>query len=415
MKLYATKVCITPIEPVLQGGYGTRDHAYEAVHDDLYASIFILEIQDEEYVWISCDLSNGTKTLLDEMIKNLRLQDCNIEKDHIIFAGSHTHSGPNIYVEKEPEKADRNCFKYIAKTIASAVVEAFNEERVEVSTKYSDIVIDGLYSNRNSKIKQCDKHVHVLAFYDQDKLYAMWVCLSHHCTVLGASNYQLTADLFGAMRKILEENYHCEVMMAQGNAADMSNHMYRKEASFKELEYQSHAICKQIIEKMDLVDIDMDSVDHSSYVHTQLYSLDSSKYKKDLENYIKQDSLTDDKETKKWLNSKIRACKRKIALGDGLQLIDMPFEIWDMSQVQIIVVPGELGSVLGLKIKHASYKKPCIIWGYSNGANLGYLVEKEAYEQDSFESNISNYPSGVADDYTESIIKVLKKREQTLR
>ena len=411
MKFTSHQSVITPKKPVLQGGYGTRNHPFEGVHDDLLASIFVLEIQQEPYVWVSCDLSNGTGALIDEVFRSLRHQGCGLEKDHLILAGTHTHSGPNIYVDREPDKADPECFCTIAHIIAQGIVDALNKPRTEVCVKYADVLIDGLYSNRNSKTKLCDKHIHILGFFHEQELLGMWVNLAHHCAILGPDNYLLTADLFGAMRARLEQHYAAPVLMAQGNAGDMSNHMYRTGSGLEALDKQADAICQQIVAKLQWRPIRMEHVNYGRYLHTEGYELHAAVYQKKLEEYRARLEQSKDADEVKWLHSKIRNCSKKLALGDGPQVIDMPIEVWDMDDVQLLIVPGELGSVLGLRIKEHSSKKICLIWGYSNGANLGYMVERKAYEENSFESNISAYPCGVADDYTDYILHVLQKRD----
>ncbi|MDD2592528.1 MAG: hypothetical protein PHN21_06965, partial [Erysipelotrichaceae bacterium] len=82
-------------------------------------------------------------------------------------------------------------------------------------------------------------------------------------------------------------------------------------------------------------------------------------------------------------------------------------KILNMGDLQIVLIPGELGSILGLRIKEASKAKVCIVWAYVNPCHLGYMIEREAYNGFSQESNVTNYPAGIADEYIDDIIKNL--------
>ncbi len=406
MKISTLTCDITPLNPVIQGGYGTRNHAFESVHDPILAVIYNLEINQTNYYWISLDVSNGTNPIIDTLIYKLKVLGVDIPKNQIILCGSHTHSGPNIYIEKEKD-ANAHYFDYMTSRLAESVYKIQNYEKVDVTTKYSKVYIDGLYSNRNDAYKECDKFVHTIAFIHEGKMIAQWVNLSHHCTILGPKNYRLSADLFGEMRSILAKHYHCPVMLTQGNAADMGNRQYRTGNDFNAVAQQAFGICDQIISKENFKEINLNQYEYHKYTLSESYELDINQYQSKINNIQDQLTKVDNPDEEKLLLSSLRGYKRKISSGEGKHILDMNVEIINMNELKLVIVPGELGSILGNRIKKASNIPNCIIWGYSNGANLGYLVEKKAYEEDSFESKISIYPTGVGDDYTDFIINHL--------
>ena len=86
----------------------------------------------------------------------------------------------------------------------------------------------------------------------------------------------------------------------------------------------------------------------------------------------------------------------------------MPAWIYTFGDLQIVAVPGELGSTLGMRIKAASSAKVCLVWGYVDPCDLGYMIEKEAYEGFSQESNVTDYPAGIPDAYAAAIIEALQ-------
>ena len=83
----------------------------------------------------------------------------------------------------------------------------------------------------------------------------------------------------------------------------------------------------------------------------------------------------------------------------------MRAEIIRLNELEIFLVPGEFGSILGLRCKEASNAKLAFVWGYCNGSNLGYMVEKEAFQSESQESRSTRFPAGICDEYTAEICR----------
>lgn len=101
MKISTIACDITPLNPVIQGGYGTRNHPFESVHDPILAIIYNLEINHKDYYWISLDVSNGTNPIIDAIIYKIRLLGREISREQIILCGSHTHSGLIFILKKK--------------------------------------------------------------------------------------------------------------------------------------------------------------------------------------------------------------------------------------------------------------------------------------------------------------------------
>ncbi len=96
----------------------------------------------------------------------------------------------------------------------------------------------------------------------------------------------------------------------------------------------------------------------------------------------------------------------KIDYGNGDHEVNMPAEIYTMDDLQIVCIPGELGSLLGMMIKEAS-NRTCILWGYTGAGDLGYIVDRRAYQEMCQERNTTIYPEGEPEKYTEFIIQNL--------
>ena len=411
MKLSVKRIDVSPKENIFLGGYVQRKTPMEGLHDPITATIMVLTINNEKTVWVTMDLAGTTTGMIDNILSQLYDKGIKLPKDHFVLCGTHTHSGPNFhnrpgmnnYTEKEEAYV-----KYLCSSISQAISETYNEEGTEVKTRYSEILIDGLYSNRNDKNKLSDKHDYMIGFFNnEDKLVAIYHLMAHHCTVLGPQNMLCSADLFGNLRPRLEEYFGCPVFMAQGNAGDMGNKQYRDGNDFAALDRQGANIAAQIFNKYSWKDINMDSYSHKDVLYHASFHVDYSIYKQKYIEFSERLKVATNVDDIKLLTGWVGNAERKRNLPPEDKEIDMPAEILNMGDVQIVLVPGELGSILGLRIKEASKAKLCFVWGYNQSGDLGYMIEKEAFATESQESQVTQYNPGIADEYVEEIIRNL--------
>ena len=411
MKLTVRQIDVTPQEPVFLGGYVQRKTPFEKVHDPIMATIMVLTIGKEKLVWVTADIGGGSDNVIEGIIEFLKEKGLDISRDHLVVGGTHTHSGPNIRGKIGDEnfrQQEQDYLCYLCSRIADTVYDAYQQPGTEVHTRYSDVLIDGLYSNRNDKNKLSDKHEYMIGFFDsEEKAVAIYHLMSHHCTVVGSQSMDCSADLFGALRKRLQEYFDCPVFMAQGNAGDMGNRQYRDGNDFAALDRLADNLFAQITNKYCWKDIDMDSFKYERVSYQARYHLDYSGYAEKYREYSERLAKETNVDMIKHLTGWVAMAKRKMNLPSEDVCVEMPAEILTMNELQIVLVPGELGSILGLRIKEASKARLCFVWGYVNGCNLGYMIEKEAFSTESQESQVTNYVPGICDEYIEEIKKHL--------
>ncbi len=408
MKINFKRCDLTPTRPMWQGGYIQRTTFFERVHDPIKSTTFVLDNCGKKMAWVTCDFSGIQKDLADKIIGRINSKGLALSEDDIILAGTHTHSGPMVgsYYDRV---MDEEYIESVVETVASSVVELWDSEKEDVEVQYSNCLIDGLYSNRNDKNKWSDKLVHFISFNKDGKPVCLWYTMAHHCTILGPNFMECSADLFGELRNKLEEEFGCPVFMAQGNAGDMGNKQYRRANVFSEVEYQANMLIDQIRKKRSAwTTLELTEFNVRKYSYRTEYDVDASVYVTKKADFEKRLETETDFDTIKLLKTGIGAFERKIKAGSGHVVVDMPYKVMDFGKdLQIVLIPGELGSVLGQRIKDASKAKVCCVWGYVNPCHLGYMVEKEAYEGFSQEANVTNYPAGVPDLFIEDIVKNL--------
>ena len=411
MKLVMSRCDVTPKEPVYLAGYIQRKTRFEGVHDPITATVMVFTIKGEKIVWSTADLGGGSNAVIDEVIKRVNANGIALDRDHFVFGGTHTHSGPVVndsFTREQIGEPEKNYFDFLCDTLTKVICECWNKDGEEVHAKYSNIIIDGLYSNRNDKNKLSDKNEYMLGFFNNDdQLVGVYHLMSHHCTVIGPQSMMVSADLFGALRSRLEKHFGCLFLMAQGNAGDMGNRQYRNGNDFAAVEREANDLMEQIVNKYSWKDIDIDNFEHKSVVYHAKYHVDYGKYKDKYEEYKSRLAVETDFDMIKQLTGWVKMAERKKDLPSKDIEVDMPAEIITMNQLQIALVPGELGSILGLRIKEASKAKLAFVWGYVNGCDLGYMIEKEAFSTESQESQVTNYNPGVCEEYIETIINNL--------
>ena len=55
--------------------------------------------------------------------------------------------------------------------------------------------------------------------------------------------------------------------------------------------------------------------------------------------------------------------------------------------------------------KQFGKNKVCILWGYTNDNDLGYMVDREAYQLECQETNVTKWPIGIPEEYIGCIIE----------
>ena len=399
---------VTPKRPCWQGGYVQRKTFYENVHDPINSTTLCLSINDKKIVWINIDVAGVNQELQDTIIKKCHDNGVDVDVDSFVLSATHTHSGP-LLGDHFDRTADKEYVDFVIDTLVDYIKTVFTSEGTEVRVKYRSTLIDGLYSNRNDKNKLSDKIVHELGFFDNDERLVLILCtLAHHCTILGPNFMDCSADLFGELRRQISAKENVPVFMAQGNAGDMGNKQYRQSNLYDEVLKQATNITDQMNKKhSEWQSLQVNSFNIRSGKYKAIYDVDVNEFivkKADFEEKLKTETNFD---TVKLLVTGIKSFERKIAKGSSHVERDMPYRIADMDDLQIVFVPGELVSILGLRIKEASKAKVCLLWGYVAPGNLGYMIEKEAYEGFSQESNVTDYPAGIPDEYAANIIENL--------
>ena len=413
MKFASARRIITPETPIYQGGYiAQRNHPYEKVHDDVEATSFCLDFEGKKVCFVGVDVVGLNEKVIEKTFAKIAVTHPELGEDNVMFNVSHDHCSPATNpdpIANSNVMAPPWYVEFLTDRLAETVCESAEAEGVEVTARFCNMIIDGIYSNRNNINKPSNKNLNILGLFHDGRLEGMMVNLSHHCTVLGPNYYELSADLFGCMRRELEKEYGTVVNMIQGTAGDMGNRQYRQGNDYNEVERETANLLEQIRYRLKWEDVSLAYPEVTEITYHCAYDHDPASYDGKIADFEKRLESEKDFDMIKLLQSGLSGMKRKQLKPAGHYEAEMKASIWNMGDFQLVLIPGEIGSILGLRIKEASDSRCCLVFGYTNGSALGYMVEAQAFSEFSQEVNVTEWPEGIADEYVQTIIDGLGK------
>ena len=220
----AASVVITPDGPIWMAGYSSRDQPSQAVSQDLYAKILV--VQDEagaRFVIVTADLVGITDPMRADVDRQVK-QRYDLEPSAVFMNASHTHSGPEVRIdrmrieEREIEWIDR-AGQYVQATtgkIVSAIGEALDQlkparlsyahARCGFAMNRRRVTDTGVRGGPNPE-GPVDHSIPVLRVDSADEKALRAVVFGYAChnTVLGT--YDLNGDYAGWAQHFLQESH----------------------------------------------------------------------------------------------------------------------------------------------------------------------------------------------------------------
>lgn len=390
---------ITPLKPINLGGYGTRNHPFEGVHDQLECNAMWWVVEGEKILFVCLDVINVDRVFCDELRAKI-MESIDIKPENIIISAIHSHSSPMVYAQPfyavEMDEEYRAFVLERAAEISASGIETLQE----VVVMGSVVEVEGYYGNRNDLNKPGDQYFYLFEYYSEGKRIGASANISCHATVVGPDNYLVSSDLIGAVRRELEESLGVKVCVTVGNAGDMSNRQFRQGNDFSELNRIGAGIVKQVLQKHNPVELRMAPYTNTAFSYPIEYKMDQNEVQRRLDNYEERIKTVTDYDERKLVLAGIAAFKRKQQYDHVSFNIDC--QLIRCGDLEIITMPGELVSKFGLMLKNNSKSKVCMVLGYTNDA-IGYIVEEEEYGKN-HESNASLIPLGEPEKMIEALI-----------
>jgi hypothetical protein len=215
--LGCAKVEITPVKPMVMGGYGNRLDKSEGTHDPLFARAIYIYDGKKSALIIVCDLV-AVGDDLTEILRTELLQKVGVEKANIMISATHTHAGP---------AAVRNLLdpEYTALLIAMVCKAGANAmaNKQQVSLKLLRAGVEGVSQNRRDPNGPIDENLDLLVAANQKgEAVSTIVSFSCHPTIMEYDNLNFSADFPGVAISLIEKNFGGIGVFIQGMCGDIN-------------------------------------------------------------------------------------------------------------------------------------------------------------------------------------------------
>ena len=196
---------ITPPLERRMAGFANRTQGADGVISPLYATAFVLDLNDVRAVFISVDVI-GIGRDDSAAIRNAVAAVTNADPQRIVLATTHTHSGPvtTFFRIAQPEPT------YMAQ-LTDGIVAAARDAASSVTQarmEFAATQAPEFHMNRRNADLPIDSTLSVLRFVSQNgTTLGAWVNFGCHPTILGGKNTKWSADYAGFMRETIEAKW----------------------------------------------------------------------------------------------------------------------------------------------------------------------------------------------------------------
>lgn len=404
MKAVTSTANLCPRNEVYLIGYIGEDRKQPAkgVHDDPLSVALLLEINEKRLLFLSIDVIMMPKSKA--VIIKKRIRDViDIEEDNIIISVVHSHSEPNGFNEigELCTSDNETYFQYALDQIIDSL-RGIESKLMDVDAYIGTTKVHGYYSNRNDKDKPFDDHAAIIQFKHDEKIVAAMCNFNCHGTVLGVHNMQISADLIGAVRGRLANEFGVIPYTFTGASGDISNRQYRQGNDFQELDRVAKGVADILIdinhyEPLNLNDFSIQHATyHVAYDNTKFYNEYETSLAKAKEILQRKDITQDEWKLR---NSEIACLLGKLNVKDVDFLVDC--KVLHFHDLTMVTFPGELVSKFGLALRERTKTTHFLLIGYADDYQ-GYFVEKEEYGK-CYETIATNTPRGETEKMIEKI------------
>jgi hypothetical protein len=217
IKAGASKIIITPPDPVRMSGYAARKEPFKGVHDDLYASAVVFENGETKACIITADVIGFAHEFTDETRRKIQ-EKTGIPEMNILVTAAHNHGGPRT--RAYGEEFTENEIAYV-KSLQEKLVKIVTEANDKLQPVNIGVVKGTCKMNVNRRARHpeggvrlgrnpegiCDNEVGVIRMDDLSGktigLLVNWPC---HATTGGQENYMITGDWPGAAAREIEKD-----------------------------------------------------------------------------------------------------------------------------------------------------------------------------------------------------------------
>jgi hypothetical protein len=222
------KADITPKKAVPLAGYGARKGKLSAgVHDPVFARAAVFSADGRKAAILSADMV-GVSGEVRKLLADGVCSDLGISSEHFLLCATHNHSGPgglskNPLIRIAAGRYDQELFDEVVGKLAEAL-RAADAALAPATLRAGRATFEGLARNRAADGGPTDPAGIVVRVDGPDgAARAVFVNFAAHPTILGADNFEISADWPGAMCGELERRFPgCEAFFLNGAQGDQA-------------------------------------------------------------------------------------------------------------------------------------------------------------------------------------------------
>jgi hypothetical protein len=420
-KAGVAKVIITPEQSMWMAGYGFRDHPSEGKLDDLWAKALALEDADgKKVVLVTSDIVGFSKIMSDN-IRDRLASKFGLSRSQILLNSSHTHSGPEVDLEKfkwrsihadaEQIKRIEQYNKKLENQIVTIVGEALSS--LQPVQLYAQNGITRFQVNRRNNSESSinemtdlkgpnDYSVPVIkAVNKSGKLLAVAFGYACHATVL--NSYLWSGDYPGFAQSELEKSHPGATALFFQCTGGNQNALPRRTVPLAQ-QYGRElaaAVERVLVEDMRLLEPEL-SVAYSE-IELPFDTLPS-----------REQLLKMEKELtgvpKRWARHMLDV------IGNGKSLMNSypyPVQIWKIGDQPVMILGGEVV----VEYSHALKKifgQHIFVLGYSNDPNCAYIPTPLILKEGGYEGKTSQMGKGLPSVWAPTIENMIIQEVQRL-
>lgn len=403
MVVGAATVDITPSVGVALAGYRARAGDSDACHDRLEATAFAFADGHSSSVIVSVDLLAVDGGFVEEA-RDMATAGRGLDPDSILIAATHTHSGPAVgrIAGGEPDEEARAT---ALRGVTAAIERAWDSRQPGWLRVGGAAVEDVGLNRRDPKLPGADQLVAVSLESGDSRLGVLYFYACHP-TVLDHDNLSISADFPGVVRAHLRRrgNSSLPVAYINGAAGDISTRFSRRGSSFEELQRLGEIVATSVDTALSSAQpINASPVGFARRTVT----LATKTGKTD---HLAKAELASAEATVATLRDQGASegeIRRAIVDVEGIledlarrkhYLPQVPTEVQAIriGELMILSVPGELFSGTGRTLAGLGDGAIVVVAGYANDY-IGYIPDRAAYEQGSYEVSIAQVDEQAAD------------------
>ena len=424
------RINITPDEPTGLAGHGNTDERkHKEVLDYIYLTcVAMTDSQDNTFLFYAADLCS----IEDQVIGAARTkvsEKVGIPGEQMMFNYSHTHSAPSgsiiadLFTKAAVEAAEKaladrkNATLYVGKT----ETQGLNFVRhYYLSDGFAKGDNHGVMDGRTyvSHTTDADPEMRLLQFKREGGKDVIMINWQTHPHITGGQKvYSMSADIIGAFRTNLEEQYDCLFAFYQGAGGNINPTGKLEGENANDSNPRDYRIHGQLLTKHAL-----DALSNMTQAETgpikyiqEIYSCKSNKEDMDMAYYAAdvvayKASGHDDVETMNYGLQfgiySIYHANSIVSRASNPDTVEIEITAVSFGDVGMVFAPYEMFDVNGKYIRDNSPFDFTFSCGYSNG-KTGYFPSLEAWEYGCYEADTTRVARGTAEEVAERFVEML--------